>query len=98
MPIASLRARPDAVVGVAMRLTRAVVAGAILTAGCAGAGWSRPDVTTAELARDDDQCRGEASYSSIAAVGRGGGRLGRVYLNVHTYRRCMEAKGYEWRR
>ena len=63
--------------------------------GCAGpsAGWSKPGVTRAEVARDSDGCLGEASYTETVILHRGE-KLRETRVDYDRYAQCMRARGY----
>jgi hypothetical protein len=78
----------------------------LLVAGCAAAGWTRPNTTEAEIRRDSYECERDQrmvapspyGYSPNAAGATGaefsnmGGSMGQVVF----IGRCMESKGYSW--
>jgi hypothetical protein len=84
----------------------------LLVAGCAAAGWTRPNTTEAEVRRDSYECERDQrmvsgsihnpppSYgyppNAAGATGPGFSNTGGSIGQVVFIGRCMESKGYSW--
>ena len=84
----------------------------LLVAGCAAAGWTRPNTTEAEVRRDSYECERDQRMVSgstqnppppygyprnaAGATGAGFSNMGGSMGQVVFIERCMESKGYSW--
>ena len=76
-----------------LRVSVAIAIAALALPGCARPTWTKPGLTQAELARDADACREEASHPVRAWRPRGV-FISKIVVDDTLYRRCMVAKGY----
>ena len=84
----------------------------LLVAGCAAAGWTRPNTTEAEVPRDSYECERDQRMVSgstqnpptrygyqpntAGATGAGFSNMGGSMGQVVFIGKCMESKGYSW--
>ena len=84
----------------------------LLVAGCAAAGWTRPNTTEAEMRHDSYECERDQRMvggsfqnppspygyppNAAGATGAGFSSMGGSMGQVVFIGKCMESKGYSW--